>query len=155
MCVNACGGSEHGAGLPVKRGKCVYFVATLHSVDQTSCWSMLFLQEMVVAAERVIKPMHATSIQGVEDMITLADLQEFTILRNLHWRFNQDLIYTYTGSILVAMNPYQVLPIYSAEQIKLYKDRKLGELPPHIFAIGDNSFSDMKRFGKDQCIVIR
>lgn len=46
------------------------------------------------------------------------------------------------------------MPIYTAEQIKIYKERKIGELPPHIFAIGDNSYANMKRFCQDQCIVI-
>lgn len=52
------------------------------------------------------------------------------------------------------MNPYQILPIYTGDQIKLYKERKIGELPPHIFAIGDNAYAHMKRYRQDQCIVI-
>ncbi|XP_063242244.1 myosin-VIIa [Bacillus rossius redtenbacheri] len=111
-------------------------------------------KEQWLTPERRIKAMHATSVQGVEDMISLGDLHEAGILRNLLIRYNENLIYTYTGSILVAVNPYQILPIYTAEQIKLYKDRKIGELPPHIFAIGDNSYTHMKRYGQDQCIVI-
>ncbi|KAL4712976.1 hypothetical protein ACJJTC_012046 [Scirpophaga incertulas] len=111
-------------------------------------------QEHWLPPERRIKAMHATSVHGVEDMISLGDLHEAGILRNLLIRYNENLIYTYTGSILVAVNPYQILPIYTADQIKLYKERKIGELPPHIFAIGDNAYAHMRRYSQDQCIVI-
>ncbi|XP_068084788.1 myosin-VIIa [Anabrus simplex] len=111
-------------------------------------------KEFVVSSGQIIRAMHESSITGVEDMITLVDLEEYTILRNLHMRFNKDLVYTYTGSILVAVNPYQVLPIYTGKELEAYRNHKMGELPPHIFAIGDNSFTDMKRFKHNQCIVI-
>ncbi|XP_053723481.1 unconventional myosin-VIIa-like isoform X15 [Synchiropus splendidus] len=101
-----------------------------------------------------IKPMHPTSIHGVEDMIRLGDLNEAGILRNLLIRYRERLIYTYTGSILVAINPYQLLPIYTAEQIRLYTNKKIGELPPHIFAIADNCYFNMQRNNKDQCCII-
>ncbi|XP_068274232.1 unconventional myosin-VIIa isoform X2 [Nyctibius grandis] len=101
-----------------------------------------------------IKPMHPTSIHGVEDMIRLGDLNEAGILRNLLIRYQEHLIYTYTGSILVAVNPYQLLPIYSPEQIRLYTNKKIGEMPPHIFAIADNCYFNMQRNNKDQCCII-
>ncbi|MBN3313878.1 MYO7A protein, partial [Atractosteus spatula] len=101
-----------------------------------------------------IKPMHPTSIHGVEDMIRLGDLNEAGILRNLLIRYRDHLIYTYTGSILVAVNPYQLLPIYTADQIRLYTNKKIGEMPPHIFAIADNCYFNMQRNNKDQCCII-
>ena len=111
-------------------------------------------KEVSLMPGKRIRSMHPSSVKGVEDMISLGDLHEAGILRNLLIRYKDNLIYTYTGSILVAVNPYQILPIYTSEQIKLYKDKKIGELPPHIFAIGDNAYANMLRYGQDQCVVI-
>ncbi|KAL4594080.1 unconventional myosin-VIIa-like [Arapaima gigas] len=101
-----------------------------------------------------IRAMHPTSVHGVEDMIRLDDLNEAGILRNLLIRYRDHIIYTYTGSILVAVNPYRLLPIYTADQIRLYTNKRIGEMPPHIFAIADNCYFSMRRSGKEQCCVI-
>ncbi|XP_011308112.1 myosin-VIIa [Fopius arisanus] len=109
---------------------------------------------LAVPRDKIIKHMHPTSISGVEDMIKLGDLQEYAILKNLHIRYNRNLIYTYTGSLLVAINPYQILDIYTPKEISLYRGKKIGDEPPHIFAVGDNCFTEMKRARRNQCIVI-
>ncbi|KPP79153.1 unconventional myosin-VIIa-like [Scleropages formosus] len=104
--------------------------------------------------EESLRPMHPTSVEGVDDMICLGDLNEAGLLRNLLVRHRGGIIYTYTGSILMAMNPYQLLPIYTAEHVHLYRNRRLGELPPHVFAIADSCYYNMYRNQRDQCCII-
>ncbi|XP_042741292.1 unconventional myosin-VIIb [Lagopus leucura] len=101
-----------------------------------------------------VRPMDPSTAQGVEDMIRLGDLHEAGMVHNLLIRHQQHKIYTYTGSILVAVNPYQLLPLYTVDLIRLYCNKRIGELPPHVFAIADNCYFNMKRNKRDQCCVI-
>lgn len=101
-----------------------------------------------------LSPMHPNSAEGVDDMIRLGDLNEAGMVHNLLIRYQQHKIYTYTGSILVAVNPFQVLPLYTVEQIQLYYNRHVGELPPHIFAIANSCYFNMKKNKRDQCCII-
>lgn len=56
--------------------------------------------------------------------------------------------------MLIALNPYENLPIYSNHMIALYRNRKQTDLPPHIFAIGENTFNTLLHTGRNQCVVI-
>uniref|UniRef100_A0A8C6WAU8 Unconventional myosin-VIIb n=1 Tax=Nannospalax galili TaxID=1026970 RepID=A0A8C6WAU8_NANGA len=98
--------------------------------------------------------MHPNSSQGVDDMICLGDLNEAGMVHNLLIRYQQNKIYTYTGSILVAVNPFQMLPLYTLEQVQLYYSHHLGELPPHVFAIANSCYFNMKKNKRDQSCII-
>ena len=50
-------------------------------------------QEIHVPVQTKFRPMHISSIEGVDDMILLGDLKESAILHNLHMRYKQDKIY--------------------------------------------------------------
>jgi myosin-9 len=95
-----------------------------------------------------------TKDKQYSDLCNLPDLNERTLLDNIKSRFHNSNIYTYVGSILIAVNPFKFFPIYNPKFVKLYQNKRLGELPPHIFAIADAAFYTMLRKKKNQCIVI-
>ncbi|XP_049585087.1 unconventional myosin-IXb isoform X2 [Syngnathus scovelli] len=88
------------------------------------------------------------------DLCNLPKLNEDSILNNLRTRFYKKKIYTYAGSILIAINPFKFLPIYNPKYVKLYENHQLGKLEPHIFAIADVAYYAMLRKKVNQCIVI-
>uniref|UniRef100_W5LB61 Myosin IXB n=1 Tax=Astyanax mexicanus TaxID=7994 RepID=W5LB61_ASTMX len=92
--------------------------------------------------------------EDFDDLCNLSVLNEDTILENLHNRFQKKKIYTYAGSILVAINPFKFLPIYNPKYVKMYENHQLGKLEPHIFAIADVAYYAMLRKRINQCIVI-
>ncbi|XP_034078226.1 myosin VIb isoform X2 [Gymnodraco acuticeps] len=91
----------------------------------------------------------------VEDNCTLMYLNEATLLNNVSVRYNKDHIYTYVANILIAVNPYYDIPkLYGPDAIKSYKGKSLGTLPPHVFAIADKAYRDMKVLKMSQSIIV-
>ncbi|KAI8554940.1 hypothetical protein RHMOL_Rhmol05G0134900 [Rhododendron molle] len=92
---------------------------------------------------------------GVDDMTKLAYLHEPGVLQNLRCRYDMNEIYTYTGSILIAVNPFQRLPhLYDRHMMEQYKGASLGELSPHPFAIADAAYRQMISEGISQSILV-
>ncbi|KAL1547136.1 myosin-11-like [Salvia divinorum] len=92
---------------------------------------------------------------GVDDMTKLSYLHEPGVLQNLAARYQLNEIYTYTGSILIAINPFQRLPhIYDGHMMDQYKGAPFGELSPHVFAIADMSYRAMINEKKSNSILV-
>ena len=94
--------------------------------------------------------------QPVENLVQLNFLNEPSVLHNLRARYEQDDIYTYTGPILIAINPFTPMPhLYSSHMMECYAaaDHQ-GELSPHVYAIADTSYKQMRMNGKSQAILV-
>ncbi|XP_058853990.1 unconventional myosin-Ic isoform X2 [Acipenser ruthenus] len=92
---------------------------------------------------------------GVQDFVLLENFtSEAAFIDNLRKRFKENLIYTYIGSVLVSVNPYKELEIYSKQHMERYRGVNFYEVSPHIYAVSDNSYRAMRTERKDQCILI-
>ncbi|OQR92114.1 myosin-like protein [Achlya hypogyna] len=98
-------------------------------------------------------PLQNADDHGVEDMCALNHLHEPAIVYNLRTRFSQQHPYTYTGSIVVAINPYAWLNLYSKETQRLYAGDRTS-LPPHVYATSASAYEAMALFDRPQSILV-
>uniref|UniRef100_A0A915AE15 Myosin motor domain-containing protein n=1 Tax=Parascaris univalens TaxID=6257 RepID=A0A915AE15_PARUN len=109
----------------------------------------------VVASYNDVLPAEEDRKKDVDDNCALMYLNEATLLNNCRLRYMKKQIYTYIANILISINPYeQIHDLYSSPTIKKYQGKSLGQLAPHIFAIADKAYRDMKRFYKSQSIIV-
>ncbi|CAN0268355.1 unnamed protein product, partial [Phaeothamnion confervicola] len=89
---------------------------------------------------------------GVADLTTLTHLHEPAILHSVHERYKHNVIYTYTGPILLAVNPFKKVDLYSDKLLAAYKgdgERRMFDpnyvetLAPHVYAIADKAYRNM------------
>mmetsp|Transcript_39006 Transcript_39006/g.63198 ORF Transcript_39006/g.63198 Transcript_39006/m.63198 type:complete len:1245 (+) Transcript_39006:222-3956(+) len=94
------------------------------------------------------------NVVGFQNMSHLPYLHEPALLFNLNQRFQADLLYTYTGCMLIAMNPFKWLDIYGPKQIAQYRDADLTHCPPHAFAVAEKCYRNMRRENKSQSVLV-
>ncbi|KAM7380771.1 hypothetical protein PAMP_004044 [Pampus punctatissimus] len=131
----------------------------------------LLLKGLTPAAKMEVKTSLLDNMIGVGDMVLLEPLTEDSFLENLKNRFDHSEIYTYIGSVVISMNPYRSLPIYTPDKVEEYRNRNFYELSPHMmldkdkqpmeiyrctrgYALADEAYRSLRDQDKDQCILI-
>ncbi|CAH2050292.1 unnamed protein product, partial [Iphiclides podalirius] len=89
-----------------------------------------------------------------DDLATLEVLTEDAIVEQLQKRYNQNQIYTYIGDILVAVNPFTDIGIYTNKTQQMYQSRCRSDNPPHIYAVADAAHQALMHQKHHQAIVI-
>ncbi|XP_030676360.1 unconventional myosin-IXb isoform X3 [Nomascus leucogenys] len=132
-----------------------YFLLQERNADGTIKYVHMQLVAQATATRRLVERGLLPRQQAdFDDLCNLPELTEGNLLKNLKHRFLQQKIYTYAGSILVAINPFKFLPIYNPKYVKMYENQQLGKLEPHVFALADVAYYTMLRKRVNQCIVI-
>ncbi|CDR45677.1 CYFA0S19e01706g1_1 [Cyberlindnera fabianii] len=91
---------------------------------------------------------------GVSDLTLLTKITDDAINDNLKKRFQNGTIYTYIGHVLISVNPFRDLGIYTDAVLKSYEGKNRLEVPPHVFAVAESMVYNMKAYNESQCVII-
>ncbi|XP_040440450.1 unconventional myosin-XVI isoform X1 [Falco naumanni] len=92
-----------------------------------------------------------------DDLASLSELTDSSLLYEIQKRFNNNQIYTYIGDILLLVNPFKELPIYSTMVTQLYlsnSGKLCSSLPPHIFSCAERAYHMLFQEQHPQCFIL-
>ncbi|ORZ05110.1 P-loop containing nucleoside triphosphate hydrolase protein, partial [Absidia repens] len=95
-----------------------------------------------------------TKLESTDDLTSLSYLNEPSVLHTIRTRYEQQIIYTYSGIVLIATNPFARVSLYDPEIIQQYSGSRRGDLDPHLFAIAEDAYRCMIRQQQNQTIIV-
>ncbi|KAL8288816.1 hypothetical protein RB597_000749 [Gaeumannomyces tritici] len=99
--------------------------------------------------------MNPTMLEASDDLTNLSHLNEPAVLQAIRLRYAQKEIYTYSGIVLIAANPFaRVDSLYVPGMVQVYAGKQRATQAPHLFAIAEEAFMDMLRDNKNQTVVV-
>jgi len=129
-----------------KEGGFVYYL----TADNTSIKRPEAAEKSAIPLDRFLLT------QTTHDLITIeGGRSEAYTLYTLANRYYKNKIYTnVSDNVLLSINPYKNLPIYSDDIIQLYNNPLGYNLPPHIYKHARTTVETLIRHGKSQSIII-
>ncbi|KAI9317670.1 P-loop containing nucleoside triphosphate hydrolase protein [Dichotomocladium elegans] len=113
------------------------------------------LQEIEKSGGSKLPPLrNPPKMEYTDDLTNLSHLNEPAVLNTIRTRYLQHLIYTYSGIVLIAVNPFDRVSLYEPDIIQQYSGKRRGELEPHLFAIAEDAYRCMIREQTNQTIVV-
>ncbi|KAI3623213.1 hypothetical protein CBS14141_003996 [Malassezia furfur] len=131
-----------------------YVAAYVVSEDGTDSVVCLPNGQVRTVPTSTLSAMNPAKFDKVADIADLTFLNEASVVHNLRQRYFSDLIYTYSGLFLVAVNPYHALPIYTEAIVEQYRGMRREANPPHIFAVADGAIQNMIHAQENQSLLI-
>ena len=130
---------------------------TARAEDGTVTLETLETQEIHTSSADQLLLVNELPEEGMEDMTRLNYLHEPALLNNLRHRFSRDHVYTYTGKICIAVNPFNWKvsdPLYTEDVLVRYRGQEFGERPPHVYAIAEDAYQQILAERSNQSILV-
>ena len=135
----------------------VYLDGTLHAITSGGVVKVRMNKGGAIKDIPIASLIPGNADSGHEDICTLTQLNEATVLDNVQVRFAKGEVYTWISTILVAMNPFETKSeLYAPSVLEQYRELNPRSAPPHVYAVAERAFRGVtaRIRPKSQSIVV-
>lgn len=103
---------------------------------------------------KALREGYEDQLRGVDDITTLPAICEGSLLHTIRQRYHRQEIYTNVAKILIAVNPFQNLPITGDDYVQKYRNGHPSDLPPHVYGISRAAYDGICTDRTPQAVLV-